>query len=63
MKRQKNDKCTYIFFVVKSVENIVRQAGKQVNNKPGPQIVHSDSLNWYVYYDLSASLNDMSIGK
>lgn len=35
---------TYFFNIVKGIEYVIRQARKQINDKPASQIVHSDDL-------------------
>lgn len=35
---------TYVFVVIKSIENIIRQTAEQINDKPRFQIVHTDDF-------------------
>lgn len=36
--------CTDLINILKCIDDIIRQAGEQVNHKPGLQVIHADQL-------------------
>lgn len=53
------DHCTDLIYILKGVDDIVRQAGQQVDNKPRFQVVHSNQLG--VRDDLASGSNERGV--
>lgn len=50
---------TYVFVVVKRVEHIIRQAGEEVDDEPGLEVVHPDHFR--VRHDLAARTHERRV--
>lgn len=50
---------THLIHILEGVDDVVRQAGQQVDNKPGLQVVHSNQLG--VWDDLTGGSNERGV--